>query len=144
MRLTLTKRGGQGIRLLVYLASLGPGATRTSAEIGGACDIPAGNVPTIINRLSRAGILDCTPGRRGGCSLGRNPESISTLEMIEALDGPLEDSVCLLDGRRCDDKETECAMHPTWVATRQSMIESFASTSLADVLASHRMSTTPP
>ena len=136
MRLTLTKRGGQGIRLLAHLASLEPGTTLTSAELGATCDIPAGNVPTIVNRLSRAGILTCTPGAGGGCSLARHPSAISTLEMIEALDGPLEASVCLLDGARCTDRDAHCVMHPTWIATRGSIIDELTSTSLADVVES--------
>ncbi|MCP3856386.1 MAG: Rrf2 family transcriptional regulator [Actinomycetia bacterium] len=119
--------------MLVHLATLEMGTRVTSAELGEVCDVPRGNVPTIVNRLSRAGILSCTPGRSGGCSLAREPSAISTLEIIEALDGAMEESNCLLDGRRCDDKDAQCVMHPTWVAGRQAMIDSFVSTSLADL-----------
>ena len=127
------------MRMLAHLASLGPDVRVTSAELGTECDVPSGNVPTIISRLSRAGILACTPGRQGGCSLARDPAEISTLEVIEALEGPLAASVCLLDGRDCADNEPLCVMHPSWVATRQAMIDSFATTSLADVVAGDGM-----
>ncbi|MCP5025471.1 MAG: Rrf2 family transcriptional regulator [Actinomycetia bacterium] len=133
MRLILTRRGGYGVRMLAHLATLDAGTQITSAALGEACDVPRGNVPTIVNRLSRAGLLVCTPGRGGGCCLARDASGISSLEIIEALEGPIEENVCLLDGLRCDDKETQCVMHPTWVAGRQGVIDSFASTSLAEL-----------
>lgn len=123
------------MKMLTQLVSLGPDVRVTSADLGAMCDVPAGNVATIISRLSRAGVLACTPGRTGGCSLARDPAAISTLEVIEALEGPLAASVCLLDGTHCADNTPRCVMHPSWVATRQAMIDSFATTSLADVVA---------
>lgn len=131
MRLTLTKRGEYGIRLLLHLADAGEDQRMTAAELAEACDIPAGNVPTIVNMLSRAGILSCSPGRSGGCSLARSPSDISALEIIEALEGPLEISHCLLDSRRCHDKDPECAVHHAWSEGRNAAIAALAKTSLA-------------
>ena len=97
MRLTLTKRGEYGFRLMLYLAGRPPDERVTAAQLAEVCRIPAGNVPTILSMLSRAHILSCSPGRNGGCTLARDPADISTLEIIEALEGQLEISHCLLD-----------------------------------------------
>src|SRR5262249_1180251 len=46
----------------------------------------------ILNRLVRVGILHSANGPHGGFQLGRAPETISVLEVIEAVDGPLRGS----------------------------------------------------
>ena len=44
----------------------------------------------ILRVLVTHGILKSTRGVEGGYSLSRSPEAISLLEVIEAIDGPLE------------------------------------------------------
>ena len=134
MKLTLTKRGEYGIRLLLHLGTRPPDVRVTAAELAEVCEIPAGNVPTIVNMLSRAGILQCSPGRNGGCTLARDAEQISALEIIEALEGSLEISRCLLDSRRCHDRDPECAVHHAWSEGRNAAIAALAKTSLADAV----------
>lgn len=138
MRLHLTKRGEYGVRLLMYLASREPGTRMTASELADVCGIPAGNVPTIVNMLSRAGILRCSPGRSGGCELARPPAEITALEVIEALEGPLEIAHCLLDAQRCHGKDPECAVHQAWVAGRNAAIAALAQITLADAVARER------
>lgn len=134
MRLTLTKRGEYGIRLVILLARQGPEERMTAAQLAEECGIPAGNVPTIVSMLSRANILSCTPGRYGGCVLARPAEEIYALEIIEVLEGSLEIPHCLLDSRRCHDKDPECAVHHAWNSGRDAAIAALANTSLADVV----------
>lgn len=131
MRLSLTKRGEYGFRMLLHLAAQEPGTRMTAAELAEVCGISAGNVPTIVNTLSRAGILHCSPGRSGGCRLARPAADISTLEIIEALEGPLEIAHCLLDASRCHDRDPECALHHAWSEGRNAAIAALARTSLA-------------
>ena len=55
----------------------------------------AGNMPErfllqILRNLVHHGILHSTRGVDGGFMLGRGPHDISLLEVIEAIDGPLE------------------------------------------------------
>lgn len=132
VRLTLTKRGEYGFRVMMYLVEQPREHRVTAAQLAEECDIPAGNVPTIMSMLSRARILACTPGRHGGCSLARDPADISALEIIEALEGPLEISYCLLDSRRCHGRDPQCALHHAWSSGRESAITALARTSLAD------------
>lgn len=130
MHLSLTKQGQYGVRLLIHLATLPPGTRLTARELAELCNIPAGNVPTVVNRLSRGGFLDCTPGRNGGCSLAREPRLISMLDIANCLEGSLDISHCLLDGHRCTDKATECALHFAWSEGRQAVIASLSATTL--------------
>lgn len=134
MRLTLSKRGEYGVRLVVLLSRKGADELMTAAQLADACGIPAGNVPTIVSTLARAGILASSPGRHGGCTLARPAQDISVLEVVEALEGSLDAPTCLLDSRRCHDKDPECAVHQSWSEGRRAALASLAATSLADVV----------
>lgn len=134
MRLNLTKRGEYGFRMLLHLAAQPPGHRMTASELAEVCGISAGNVPTIVNTLSRAGILHCSPGRSGGCQLARPAADISTLEIIETLEGPLEIANCLLDSTRCHGRDPQCALHDAWSEGRAAAIAALARTSLADAV----------
>jgi Rrf2 family protein len=134
MHLSLTKRSEYGIRIMLHLAGVPRGERMTAADLARVCEIAPGNVPTIMNMLSRSGLLLSTPGRSGGCTLARAPEDISMLEIIESLEGRLEISHCLLDSRRCNDHRPECALHKAWSHGRAAAINALDSTSLSDTL----------
>jgi Rrf2 family protein len=138
VRLTLNKRAEYGVRLVMYLADQASDQRMTAAHLAEECQIPAGNVPTIMSLLSRAGVLDCSPGRAGGCMLARPPEEISALEIVEALEGPMEIAHCLLDSRRCHGKDPECAVHHAWSEGRDAAIAALARLSLADAVRHER------
>ena len=135
MHLSLTKRSEYGIRLILHMAGRPKGERMTAASLAAACEIPPGNVPTIVNTLSRSGLLLCTSGRSGGCTLARDPGAISMLEIIVSLEGRLEISHCLLDSRRCNDHKPECALHAAWSHGRAAAVSVLESTSLTDALA---------
>lgn len=131
MRLSLTRRSEYGVRMMLELAQQPPGARMTATALGKACDVPGGNVPTVISMLSRARLLLCNPGRGGGCSLAKDPEDTTLLEVIEALEGSLTVDHCLLDSRRCHDVDPECALHASWSVGRDAALDALASTSLS-------------
>ena len=56
----------------------------------------------ILRNLVTHGILQSTRGVDGGYTLDRNPEDISLLEVIEAIDGPLAPSIPLGEGLEAD------------------------------------------
>jgi Rrf2 family protein len=50
--------------------------------------VPAAYLAKALQSLSRAGIVESVPGRRGGYRLGRPPASITLLEVVDAVEGP--------------------------------------------------------
>jgi len=134
MRLGLTKRTGDAIRMLMYLASLPTGERRTSAQLAEAADVSMGNVPTLVASLSRAGLLDCVRGPGGGCALARDPSAITIAEAIVAIEGTMEPERCAIDERRCMDREYRCGIHETWSAVVRDLSASVAELTLAEAL----------
>lgn len=133
MRLSLARRTEYGIRLLLVLAA-SPNDTLTAADLAERCEIPAGNVPAILSTLSRAGLVMSSRGRAGGCTLARTPAAISIMEVVQALEGPLALSRCILDSRRCHNGGPLCAVHQVWIEGRDAALAALAQTSLAETL----------
>jgi DNA-binding IscR family transcriptional regulator len=48
------------------------------------------------------------------------------LDLIEMLEGPSDDQVCVFKGGPCDDSDT-CAMHASWLEVRTSLIHQLSS-----------------
>ena len=135
MRLALTKRSGDAIRILLHLASLPPGSRRTSTQLAEASGVSAGNIPTLVAALSRAGILDCTRGPGGGCALARDATEINMAEAVTAVEGSLEAERCAIDDVACRERDYPCGIHQTWAAVLRTLTNELSGLSLADALA---------
>lgn len=95
MRLALTKRSGDAIRILLHLASLPPDSRRTSTQLAEASGVSAGNIPTLVAALSRSSLLErlgydvqicegpaavpCTPVEEGTCPLVEQSDVVVNL-----------------------------------------------------------------
>jgi Rrf2 family protein len=69
------------------LAQLGPGGTASAARLAEHFGVPPAYLAKQLQALVRSGILVATTGPRGGFRLARPPESITLLEVVEAIDG---------------------------------------------------------
>jgi len=70
------------------------------AESMGASSAHLGKV---MQRLARAGVVQSVRGRKGGFVLAVQPETLSVLDVWEAIDGPLRRADCLLDNACCEE-----------------------------------------
>ena len=70
--------------------------------------------------LVRSGWVDSVTGRSGGYALAVDPNSISVLELVEAVEGPTDDG-CALRGGECSSVD-RCAIHDAWVKAREALV----------------------
>jgi Rrf2 family protein len=76
---------------LGWLADEGPVPIRRLAEF---FDLPQEYLKKRLQALTRAGVLTSTPGVNGGFSLARAPERITLMDVVTALEGPVEPFRC--------------------------------------------------
>ncbi len=57
----------------------------------------------IMANLSRKGIVKAVPGPGGGLTLGRPPESITILDIVETVEGPINLMDCMSHPETCGD-----------------------------------------
>jgi len=133
MKLVPTNRTDYGLRALIYLVNAGNPWTK-AAEIGGAMAIPVGFLQIVLQELQRARLVTSKSGPNGGYALARPPESITICEIVESLEGPLDDGGCALRGGPCHWDQV-CALHKVWSSAREALRGRLSSATLAEVAA---------
>jgi Rrf2 family protein len=95
------------------LAQSPPGALLQTREIARRQDIPERYLPTIVRTLARSGLLRTLRGSKGGVSLARPSNSISLLDIVEAIDGPVLLNRCRIRPGECS-RDVPCRLHSFW------------------------------
>ena len=103
-----------GLHCLLFLVDL-PGEGRaSSAELAELQGVSPTYVAKLFTALRNANIVDAAEGAHGGYRLARNPDNISVLDIVQALEG---DKLLF----RCQEIRSQCALFdgnpPRW-ATR--------------------------
>ncbi len=102
------------LRALIYLASKNTTKPVLVREIAEAAKVPKQSLAKILYGLRKKGLVKSTKGPGGGYQLARPGGRMTILEVIEAVDGPVDYSRdCILGLDRCDD-EAGCALHEYW------------------------------
>jgi Rrf2 family transcriptional regulator, iron-sulfur cluster assembly transcription factor len=133
MQLELGRRADYAIRAAVDLARHADEGTRRKARaIAESMDIPASYVPQILAELVRAELVTSVAGRAGGYTLARTPEQIDLLSVVQAVDGEMVSTVCVLRGGPCR-WDGICAVHVPWARAQRAMLDSLGEVTLADL-----------
>jgi Rrf2 family protein len=119
--LSITSKSPYAVLALAELAASGGAEPVPISELARRRDVPVQFLEQLFAVLRRAGIISSQRGVKGGYRFAREPASVSVLEVVELLDGPL--------GRDAEDIFAEAA---------DAAREVLASTSIADVLERER------
>lgn len=123
------------LRAIVFLAGEQKVA-RTTAEIATATHVPVGYLAKVMQNLSRARLVKSQRGMGGGYILASEPEDISVLAAINAVDPIKRYPECPLGiashGRRL------CPLHSRLDEAAELVEKSFDATTIADLIAMPR------
>jgi Rrf2 family protein len=132
MRLELTRRGDYAVRAMLAIARA-PGERRLSVRrIAEEMSIPVRFLPQVMGQLVAAGLVRATTGRSGGYRLARPADSITLLDVVEAVEGDSRRKACVMRGGPCS-LEGICDVHEVFFAAQDAMLATLASASLADL-----------
>lgn len=109
----LSTRGRYGLRALLELAlnyQKGPLGLR---ELARRQDISAKYLEQLLIPLKGAGVVNSVRGARGGYLLAKDPSSVTLLEVVKVLEGPLDLVDCVSDPRVCG-RAGGCAVRDLW------------------------------
>lgn len=118
---------------MLYLAALEPTVRASTSQIAVEKGIPPSFLAKIISQLSIAGLIHTSRGARGGVSLARPPESISVLEVVEAIDGPIALNECTNDPHACA-FGSDCVMRSIWCEAQGELVNRLRTTTFQKVL----------
>jgi Rrf2 family protein len=135
----LTNKGKYGLKAMVHLAGLEPGALAQVQDMADTNNIPKKFLDQILSELRNAGLVFSKKGKGGGYALARPASQITVGNIVRVLDGPLAPIQCasVTAYRACDDcsDERACAVRLMMVKARNAIAEVLDNHSLADMRA---------
>ncbi|MFP5331989.1 MAG: RrF2 family transcriptional regulator [Acidimicrobiia bacterium] len=135
MHLQLGKRADYSVRAILHLAMHWDSPGRQKARvIAEAMDIPDKYLPQVLAALARVGLVSSEPGPDGGYRLATDPASLTLLDVIEAVEGPIVSVECVLRGGPCHWRD-RCAVHETWSQAQDALRARLDRTTFADLAA---------
>ena len=132
--LQISRKIDYALRAAIHLAGLPPGRVASLQDLSGTLHLPREFLAKILKGLAAKGLVRSSRGAHGGYQLGRPARDISFLEVIEAVEGPVQLNVCLDHKDRCD-VSASCTMYHVWKSGQDRMLEVYRRTSLSELVA---------
>ena len=130
----ITRQADYAVRAMLYLSKLEPTQRAATSQIAEVQKIPPSFLAKIISQLSIAGLIHTSRGARGGVLLSRPASSISLLEVVEAIDGPISLNECSLTPGICE-FSGDCPMHKIWCETQDDLVKKLRQTTFSQLAA---------
>ena len=128
----LTRAADYAVRVMVHLATV-PARERVLLPVlAAATGAPESFLSKVLQALSRAKLISSRRGQSGGFEILTRGREASMLEVIEAIDGPLNLNVCLIPGESCA-RKMWCPAHPVWVQAQAAMLDVLSNAAIADL-----------
>ena len=128
----ITRQADYAVRAVLYLARLDVSERAATNIVAKEQNIPPSFLAKIISQLSIAGLLHTSRGVRGGVTLAREPKDITLLEVVEAIDGPIELNECVGRGKKCS-FGNECPLRSVWCDVQDELVKRLRATNFADL-----------
>ncbi|MEY2846874.1 MAG: hypothetical protein RL076_2420 [Chloroflexota bacterium] len=127
MRLEITRKTDLAIRALIVLDQQ---AQKLKASmLAGHISTTSGFLSQVMTPLVARGWVRSDPGPTGGYTLRVQTSAISVMDVIEAVEGKMHETRCVLFERVCN-ADDPCAMHGPWGRARADMIRELRMTTL--------------
>ncbi len=128
----ITRQVDYAIRMLIFMA-LNKDKKYTTDEIAEIIDVPRSFLPRIIASLSAKKIVFTYRGKTGGIKLAKDPSEISLMEVIEAIDGHIVISPCLVDADICNFVNI-CKLRVFWENLQGIIVDLLNRTKISDLI----------
>jgi Rrf2 family protein len=101
----LSKKADYGLIALKHLANHRQEHACSASEIAEEYGISATLMAKVLQKLAKQGLVAAKHGSTGGYQLARQPDKISALEVLTAIDGPVLITSCVTSHGNCEATE---------------------------------------
>ncbi|HEX8872944.1 MAG TPA: Rrf2 family transcriptional regulator [Candidatus Acidoferrum sp.] len=101
----LSKKADYGLIAMKHLANHRQGQACSANEIAAEYGISGTLMAKVLQKLARQSLVVAKHGSTGGYQLAKEPERISALEVLTAIDGPVLITSCVTSHGNCDATE---------------------------------------
>ena len=120
------------IRALLHLA-LSDGREVSCSKLARSCGTPRTVTYKVMGRLVAAGLVVSRAGRTGGFRLSRRAGRSTLLDTVNAVQGPLTVSRCVIKPALCP-QHNGCPVSKKWAALQRGLVDTLAQTSVDDLV----------
>jgi FeS assembly SUF system regulator len=110
----MTRLTDYGIVLLAYFARNQAQPMHNARDVASGTRLPLPTVNKILKALTRKGLLISQRGVKGGYTLARRPDEISVSDIINATEGPVSLTQCMVSIPGNCVQESNCPVHFNW------------------------------
>ena len=128
----LTSTSEYAIRAIIHLAGFSPGTTVQISRMSEEEEIPDNFLRKIVPVLSKSGFIRTRRGVGGGIALAVEPDSISILDIIEAVEGKIFLNKCLIGPAMCH-RSSWCKVHEVWYEAQEDLKVRLRSRTIAEL-----------
>lgn len=130
--LKLSKKADYALMAVNHLAQHYGEGSFSARDIALLYAIPVGLMAKVLQRLVQKGLLKSQHGASGGYTLGKPPEFISALDVINAIDGPVMITSCTTVRGECYQTPT-CTVKEPLRKVNERIMNALSSLSIAQI-----------
>jgi Rrf2 family protein len=110
-----------GIQAVLFL-SVKDRKVFNAEQVSKELKVPKEFVSKVMQMLTASGIVASKKGKKGGFCLGKEPNEIKLIDIVEAIDGLDVFKTCVLGFPGCS-SETPCPVHDKWGKLREEALK---------------------
>ena len=126
----ITRASDYAVRVMIHLASLPQSSTVRQSELSRATDVSGHFLSKVLQQLVRSRLIRSQRGSGGGYSLAVSAESVSLLDVVEAIEGPLRLNQCIGEGPPCE-RKSWCPAHAVWAEAQAAIVTVLGAATMA-------------
>lgn len=118
----LTRAADYAVRAMIHLAGQPLGTVVRLRNLAFAVEVPESFLAKVLQTLTRSGLLVSRRGPDGGFELNPSSMQATILDVVSAVDGPVQLNACLGETGSCERKEW-CPAHTVWAEAQIAMLK---------------------
>lgn len=134
----ISTKGRYGLRIMLDLAMNENGEPRLIRDIAHSQQISEKYISRLIIALRRSGMVRSIRGAKGGFRMNRNPDKVTLLDIVEAMEGPLAIVNCVKSPAKCL-RNGECAAREIWNRVNVDIRAAMAKITLQEIMDIYRL-----
>ncbi len=126
----MSEAAALALHAMTYIASE-DGRISSTRKIASALKVSEAHLSKVLQRLGKAGLIKSIRGPSGGFTFRKEAQSISLLDIYEAIEGTYRAKKCLFDYPRC--KGNKCLLGGLLLSVDSTVRSYLANTTLAEL-----------
>jgi len=118
---------------MIHLARCETDSPTPGREIASAAEIPPKYLSKILGDLVRVGVLESSPGKKGGFRMRQRPKATSLLSVLTPFE-QFANRRCPFGNQKCNDADP-CNAHDDWKKVIEAQQQFLRKTSVQDIAA---------